>query len=241
MLQTAQKNQAQNIMPAGPFKGQMLSPRKRAVQSEYKNELVEISNIRLANQWWTMTLNPSNIQTVELLGQQEKGVEDKMHVMLRVVLATPAKLSNMDNNEVAELQDFILTVNPHEADGQTSHGRVNNVHTVAFRIVPTAKLVSGLKKNPNTLVYSETLNLSQDQKIEMVLSFLEESNTLSGKSLFHYTQNNCSTHLWGAIFKALNVNNTELSQLATRGKNAFIIAEKMGMITAQAQKVEMIA
>ncbi|MEM7645878.1 MAG: hypothetical protein AAF203_03110 [Pseudomonadota bacterium] len=228
-------------MQVGPYAGQSLSPFKRSAKklaSQTEGSFL-ISNVRFDNRWWFMEIDTQNIASYQLLGQTEMGEEQNVHVMLRCQLQTPATLYPMDGvqSDRAEMQDFILSVNPHEANGQTVAGRRDGVHTTAFRVLPTNKLFKALKKSPTTIVESNELNLSANQKNRVLDSFLSHSAERAGTSLFNYTQNNCSTHLWDSLFDAFEVESfvsekhqEQLKTLAKRGRNSFTIAQEMGIL-----------
>jgi len=235
-------------MPEGPHKGKPLVLRKRPVQStelhdlkpqlssELASDAILVNPFPMDGHWWVLGVPPDGIESLELISQITWSNKDHMHLLLRYQLKTPALAVRFEGGQVVKVlvSDFMLTVNPHEAQGQSTNPRVDGIHTHAFRVIPTQKFLKSVRASSDGYFFSWKLHMSAEEKAKVLNNFIADSDTHSGHHLFTYEDLNCSYFLWKSLMKSLNLFKTSSEssrktwiQLSRRGKWGVELAKQL--------------
>ena len=238
------------FMPAGPLRGQPLVVNKRSVSAlsveQLPNQCQQIfancdsivENYRYAGQWWYLGFCERNISRIELLQQINWNRREHIHLLIRVIFSQPAAIARVrtDGRVVFDTtNDMILTITPHEAVGENTSGRRNDVHTVAYRALATKKFLKSMRRSPQAHFFATELTLDQWQRRRVVANFLAASAANAGQIMFNYHEQNCSSLLWQTIIPALGnrlsspSDETRIQTLVQRGRFATETARVLGL------------
>lgn len=192
-----------------------------------------VKNIRAGQAWISLPLRADQIQGAAFVVEHSLRVPGQAHLMLRIDFNQPVA-----SLEGIQLGSLLLTINPHEREGEPTGDRLDGRHGIVYRALDGKAVEKLAARVDETWLTAWKLKLSGAEIFSILGVYIALAEASTPAERFHFGDHNCAKNLWKAIFAAVprlleNLSEEKIAELrlaSKRGANGAGVAEELGLL-----------
>lgn len=205
------------LLLSGPNKGKCLDTSKLrsiiVLNKGQKTGKVTVANFFHKNKFWIATLKPRNVEKMIFQIENFKAIVPAAHTQIRIVMnegseiqltsQTPNADGSHDKDSVRQIVFSVEAIMPPGLEYGLIEGARNHFG-LAYRFVSMDQRFNDMIKKDHHKVRQYVLNLSEEEKTNVMNNMLKISDENQYQRFYHTTARSCTTEAFEVLDKAKN-------------------------------------